>query len=230
MKRKNLVFFTCLLLIVLGALYFFCSNLFTNPKNQRQQDEKRASSPLSHSEKTTNLKASNFSPTFPISDKQEEFNESDLESQLRNLKDFCEEEFPEYKEIFPSLETLKSVLTSRDLKKMWLNLHLKGENNKVWRLRRFMDDGDNGGREQVVLYEEDETGFPRIVETTEQGEAISPDEFYQKHLSIGEAVYTDEAYSGLFDGADYFFELTNGQITRIDITSHDQHINCQVPH
>lgn len=223
MKRKNLVFITCFLVFTSVALYIFIPERATKEKTEQ---------------KIPSLKESRFNPTLPVSarpkesaeKRSEKYDEKEVRTQLENLNKFCTEEYPEYREVFPSVEKLESVLQDEDLNKLWLNMHLKDENNQVWRLRRFLDDGPNGGVEQVVLYKEDETGFPKIVETSEKNKEVSAQELFEEKQSLGELIFTDEAYSIVRDGVDYYFELTNGQVTRIDVTSNQYHINCEVPH
>lgn len=228
MNKKKLVFITCLVLLSLSTLYIFDSKRSDSPPKAvlQKSDLNQKDEHYSGNDKTN----TSFKPSFPESDKRESFTEENIQEQLENLKKFCEEEFPQFKDIFPSLERLKSVLLDEDLKQMWLNLHLKDKDKRIWRLRRFLDDGQNGEVERVILYKEDETGFPRIVESSENQKKDSPSKLFQQHLKKGEAVHTDEAYTNLYKGSDYFFELTNGQITRIEITSSENHIDCQFPY
>lgn len=228
MNKKKLVFFTCSGFLLILLLYIFYPKQAvppTQPVSQVASEPQEVTSKKSGREKKTS-----FTPSYPESDKRGPLTNDELQEQLENLKKFCEEEFPQYKDTFPSVKKLQSVLEDKNLEQTWLNLHLKDANKRVWRLRRFIDDGPNGGVERVVLYKEDETGFPRIVESSENQKEKSASQLFQEYLKKGDPIFTDEAYSNLYEGADYFFELTNGQITRIDVTSNKGHINCQVPH
>jgi hypothetical protein len=225
MNRKKLVFFTCFSLFLGYLLYFSYIHRSSNVDQKAEISTREEQKQIVKTYK----RSSNFNPSYPAQEDESLTHQVEINEQLSNIKKFCEEEFPQYKESFPSVQTLRSALNDPALSKMWLNIHLKGANNEVWRLRRFIDDGQNGGREKVVLYKEDETGFPRIIESSEDYKDQSPSELFKKFRNKGLPIFTDEAYSVLKDGVDYFFELTNGQITRIDVTSTKHQINCQVP-
>lgn len=228
MNKRKLVIFTCFGILLGFSLYFFYSKQGVSPigviSDKKQEVQKEAGP--THGSQTI----SSFTPSYPDSDKRENPTQVELQEQLQNLKKFCEEEYPQYQNSFPTVRELQSALEDKDLRQMWLNIHLKDTNDRVWRVRRFTDDGPNGEVERVILYKEDETGFPKIVESSESQKDKSSSELLQNFLSKGQPIFTDEAYSTLYNKAEYFFELTNGQITRIDISSSDGYINCQVPH
>lgn len=214
MKTKYRVLFT--LFFVLGALLLF------NIKTAKQQRAVLLNQALTQ---TQNDEKTEISLTA-----EEKLNDGNSENPLRSfseLRNYCIEKYPHLASLVPTQSQINLWREKRLLKRSWLNVHLKTQDASVMRVRRFLDDGPNGSFERLVVFKEDETGFPEIVDIPQEHQVAPKEEIVQKYLAMGEVIFEDEGLIGDIDGKNVFIELMNNQVTRVDVSSGDQLLNCQ---
>lgn len=155
--------------------------------------------------------------------------DENFEQSLAELRSFCFTAYPEYRDTLPEKEEIMSTVSSPQRLRVWANFHLESPRGDVYRVRRFLDDGENLPLERLVFFKEDETGFPEIVDIPQKHQVNPSDEVVRSYLERGELIYSGEAYTVDQDGQSYFFEVENGEIVRFDIASERGVINCQRP-
>lgn len=208
---------------VLFTLFFVLSALFLfnirKMKTQNAQEQTDVQSQLN-----LNLSSELASEQELSSDHQESSNSLDSFSELRK---YCLEKYPQQAHLLPTQEQINQWRKDLSLKRSWLNVHLKTQDNTVIRVRRFLDEGPNGSFERLVVFKEDETGFPEIIDIPQEHQLSPSEEVIQQYLSLGERIFEDEGLIGEIEGKNIFIELINNQVTRVDVSSGDQLLNCQ---
>lgn len=216
-KMKYRVLFT--LFFVLSALFLFNirkmkaqkMNEQTNVQTQQVLDNSKLSTEVSADQnpKDKDQESSNSLGTF------------------NELRKYCLLKYPEQAHLLPTQEQINQWREDLSLKRSWLNVHLKTQDNTVMRVRRFLDEGPNGSFERLVVFQEDETGFPEIIDIPQEHQLSPSEDVIQKYLSLGERIFEDEGLIGEIEGKNIFIELMNNQVTRVDVSSGDQLLNCQ---
>lgn len=220
MKLKHTVIFTSFVLLVLAALFIW-KNSTTLDKNDAQTSVSKSSDdPEYNSElKQSGQDALNENKTETIF--------QNIENSYNTMANFCRTRYPEQMKLIPSEEEIKDWFKSGLLKRSWINVHLKTADNTVIRIRRFSDDGPNGTVEKLVVFKEDDTGFPEIVDIPEQHKLNPTQEIIDQYLDLGESIFTDEGFTGDSGQKNIFLELINGQVTRVDVSEGASFLNCQ---
>lgn len=88
------------------------------------------------------------------------------------------------------------------------NKHIRVENT-VYRLREFIDDGENGDILTFQVFKEDQDDFPEVIETT----PTEPGEIYKKLLNSKYEILFQE--QGYLDEDETLFTFENGVISSI---------------
>lgn len=204
-----------------GALFFWLASdnsPFSTPKTQfdQQSDGSKQIIPSVSNEKAL---ITSPSPT-------EEGQEDGPVVSFQELYQYCLHQYPEYTD-FPPLERLGELIHSPKAQQVWLNLHLENADGQIYRVRTFRDDGTNGERLRLAVYLEDETGFPALLDLEDE-EKINPSvEVIEKYRSLGVIIHKEEAKALEQDGREYFFEVHNDNLVRLDIVGPDGPLNCQ---
>jgi uncharacterized protein YxeA len=109
------------------------------------------------------------------------------------------------------------------------NLHVK-KGPDIYRLRLFDDDsGTSAKTRRLVLFKEDETGFPQIVEISEKDSYENYDQVIEDYLNSSELIHQEQYYQLTTDrGEDIYIEIANGKLRRMDITTGDQLFECYI--
>lgn len=217
MKLQKSVIITSFLFILLAALFIWRNTSIENspetpPATLLSQESDHISKPKNQKD-----------PSLP------ELNSANLsvENSYEVMADYCRTQYPEQSQMIPSEKQVRDWLNSGMLKSSWRNVHLKTQDNSVMRVRRFSDDGPNGAVEKLVIFKEDDTGFPEIVEIPEAHRTNPTQEVVDQYLKLGTSIFTDEGFTGDVGQKNVFLEVINGQVTRIDVSEGAKFLNCQ---
>ncbi len=156
-------------------------------------------------------------------------NLSELDEKINDFRNFCNEFFPQYKDHFPTVSELSHALLDDETIAVSQNVHIESEYGQVYRVRRFIDDGQNGEYERLVFYKEDETGFPYIVDIPEEHQVNPSEEIIAQYLAYGEKIFTQETYLKESDEQSFLFEFENDELIRVDVATPHGIMNCQKP-
>jgi hypothetical protein len=93
------------------------------------------------------------------------------------------------------------------------NTHFK-KDGEVYRIRVFVEDGQNTSFKKLVFFKEDDDGFPRIIKDKQK---INPSEEEIKSYLEGAAVIHQEADVSieLKDGRSFNYSEVNGKVTKV---------------
>jgi hypothetical protein len=228
MQKKNMVIISGFVLVLLVFIVLW---LTQNPENRAKTSHIEVQDPKNPTVGLVQIEVGGprDQVTLPVDEEHslliEELYDQKL-PEFEGLRQSCLYRFPE----FPGLPTeveLRHLLTHPGQHRVWTNLHLKNDQEEVYRVRTFMDDGPNGTIQRLVIYKEDEAGFPHILPIPED-ERINPSpEIIARYMSLGEIIHREEAIGLEFNETDYFFEIHNDELIRLDITSELGHLNCQ---
>lgn len=214
---KYRVLFT--LFFVLSALF-----LFNIRKMKKENLEEQTNAQIAQNQ----INSSPIPEVASNQDPKKEEQENSLSlGTFNELRKYCLLKYPEQAHLLPTQEQINQWREDLALKRSWLNVHLKTQDNTVMRVRRFLDEGPNGSFERLVVFKEDETGFPEIIDIPQDHQLSPSEEVIQKYLSMGERIFEDEGLIGEIEGKNIFIELMNKQVTRVDVSSGDQLLNCQ---
>lgn len=230
MKKKKNVFFTVALVIMAIAIGLVFSQGDNKQKSALSTDKNQNNETPSNFKESHSKENRPQAQVGPWEKPENKTQVNKLNESLTNFRKFCLEEYPEYEKTFPDVQTLKNALLDSNTRRLWNNTHLRNEAGEVYRVRRFIDDGQNAEFERLVLFKEDETGFPALMEIKEEHRKNPSKQIVEKYMKLGTPIFTDEAYGLDRNGTNYFFEMTKGDITRIDVTSDKDMINCQLPY
>ncbi|TNF01082.1 MAG: hypothetical protein EP326_05220 [Deltaproteobacteria bacterium] len=93
------------------------------------------------------------------------------------------------------------------------NTHFK-KNGEVYRIRVFVEDGQNTSFKKLVFFKEDEDGFPRIIST--KGLINPTKEQIGELLKGGEVIHREADISiELKDGRAFNYSEVNGEIVKV---------------
>jgi len=104
----------------------------------------------------------------------------------------------------------------------WENIHFR-KDGVVFRIREFNDDGPNGDVRKLILYKEDEDGFAHIEKIWESGDFET---IRQKLLVNTEQIHKEVAFIADFNQSNFFLEIVNFQITRLEVNNNNVLESC----
>lgn len=95
------------------------------------------------------------------------------------------------------------------------NLHFKKEDG-IYRIRIFLEDGDEGSFEKLVTYKEDRDGFAQILPLSHREERDTSQKHIQELVDDSEIIYESKDLALTFEnGREYSLSLVNGKPTRL---------------
>lgn len=141
------------------------------------------------------------------------------------LRQYCLDRYPEFTQL-PNEGRLRELLLHPERRVLWTNVHLEAEDGTIYRVRTFVDDGPNTSVQRLALYKEDDHGFPELITLPEEQRTNPSEETLKAYLTLGEVIHREDAVGLEAQGQDFFFEIHNDQLIRLDITSPEGHLNC----
>ncbi len=110
---------------------------------------------------------------------------------------------------------------------LWFNIHIQLPSGVVQRIRVFNEDGENGSFRKLVLFQEDEDGFPVKLELNES-ESINPSlQTINKYKSRGQIIYNELATSTIINNAtELFLQTIDGKIKKKYLEGPTGRQNC----
>jgi len=96
---------------------------------------------------------------------------------------------------------------------LWTNTHIQLPSGVVQRIRVFNEDGENGSFKKLVLFQEDEDGFPVKLKLEESISTNPSSELVESYRAKGKVIYDEVATSiVLNDGHEIFEKTIDGKV------------------
>ncbi len=120
----------------------------------------------------------------------------------------------------PDIEPIKDVdIESKE--SLAHNLHYKKE-GEVFRIRVFLEDGDNGSFQKLVHYKEDRDGFPQIQPLPKDKEREPSAEYLKSFYKDAQILHDEKDYRlELKDGREISISEINGKIVKLNSQQDD---------
>ena len=113
-------------------------------------------------------------------------------------------------------------------RQLWSNVHFIGDDGQIYRLRHLVDDGQNGEFRKLILYVEDQDGFPLVHPLPTNISSINPTPEQIEQLLAGHRIIHQEVADNYQNGdLDLFVETINGKITRFELNSKKTTFRCE---
>jgi len=101
------------------------------------------------------------------------------------------------------------------------NIHYQ-KDGAVYRIRVFLEDGDNGSFQKLVHYKEDKDGFPRILPLPKGKEREPSPEYLKSFYDGAEILHDEQDYRlELKDGREISISEINGKIVKLNSEQDD---------
>jgi hypothetical protein len=132
---------------------------------------------------------------------------------------------PQKAKVLDCNDLIKNKQESRE--DLWSNFHIELPNGTVQRVRIFNADGENASYRKLVLFEENEDGFPVKIKLA-NSESINPTpETISKYKNRGKIIYKEEAISfKLRDKREIFEQKVDDKIKEQYIQGPQGRIDC----
>lgn len=101
------------------------------------------------------------------------------------------------------------------------NRHFEKDGH-VYRIRTFIEDTENGSYTKLVLYKEDQDGFPRIQKIPAGKEVNPTEEYISSFLKGAKVIHLEEDHRVLLnDGREITYSSVNGKIVKLNSEQDD---------
>lgn len=124
----------------------------------------------------------------------------------------------DFKELVKHCPTIKELLVDspENLINLARNRHFE-KDGEIFRVRTFIEDADNGSYTKLVLYKEDEDGFPRIQKLPKGSEVDPTEKYILSFIKGGNVIHVEEDYRAILsDGTELTYSSINGKIVKIN--------------
>lgn len=153
-------------------------------------------------------------------------------SLVQSVLDECFRYNNEVSKNFESKETFNSFTMTKlgafkEKSFSWQNIHFETKDGDLMRLRIFIDDGANGDRKKLVLYKEDEDGFPNPVKIDDKDVWDPSVETMRKYIGDNKVLFDELAESMVFENGDVFIKKVGGKVVEAQINTPSGNTQCK---